>query len=199
MRHRCQKLVFQTAQLFRFRAEHLLAREQGLALGLRAQPLGDLRLQAFIALLQLTRTLGNTRFELLVRERQGHSSLVQVDKHAHLRAQDRRDNGRENVVNSPELIAPGRLHLVSVAGDEDDGRVPPVLVPPDEVGGLESVDVGHVDIEQQHGEFAFEHPLQRLGPRMRFDNLCVEILEQRAIDEELFRQVIDNENARARM
>jgi hypothetical protein len=37
-----------------------------------------------------------------------------------------------------------------------------VLVASHEVGGFQSIDVGHVDIEQDDGELSFENPLQRL-------------------------------------
>ena len=80
--------------------------------------------------------------------------MVQVDEDLDLGAQDLGHDRREDVVDRAERIAARRLHLVGVRGDEDDRRVRRALVLADQRRGLEAVDVGHVDVEQDDRELA---------------------------------------------
>ena len=90
---------------------------------------------------------------------------VQLDEHLDLGAQHLRHHRRQDVVDRAERVAARGLHLVGVGGDEDDRRVRRALVLADQRGGLEAVDVGHVDVEQDHRELALQHLAQRLGAR----------------------------------
>ena len=67
----------------------------------------------------------------------------------------------------------------------------------DKRGGLEPVDVRHVDIEQDDRKGTLEDLLESLGARMRLDDLRVDIAQQRRVDQQLLWQVIDDEDAGA--
>ena len=92
---------------------------------------------------------------------------IEIDEHAHLAAQDRRHDGRQDVVDGAELVAALRLHLVGIRRHEDDRRVRRPAVLADELRRLDAVDVGHVDVEHDDGELALEQLAQRLGAGAR--------------------------------
>ena len=120
--------------------------------------------------------------------------LPQLDEHLDLAAQDIGAHRREDVVDRAERIALRRLHLVGVGGDEDDRRVRRLLVLPDELRRLQAVDVGHVDVEQDHRELARQHLAQRFRARAHHHQVLVELLEDRAEDEQLLRQIVDDQD-----
>ena len=120
--------------------------------------------------------------------------LPQLDEHLDLAAQDIRPHRRQDVIDRAERVAVRRLHLVGVGGDEDDRRVRRPLVLPDELGGLEAVDVRHVDVEQDDGELAREHLAQRLRARAHHHQVLLELLEDRPEDEQLLRQIVDDQD-----
>ena len=120
--------------------------------------------------------------------------LPQLDEHLDLAAQDIRPHRRQDVIDRAERVAVRRLHLVGVGGDEDDRRVRRPLVLPDELGGLQAVDVRHVDVEQDDGELAREHLAQRLRARAHHHQVLLELLEDRPEDEQLLRQIVDDQD-----
>ncbi len=119
---------------------------------------------------------------------------LQLDEHAHLGAQHLGHHRRQDVVDRAERVAARGLDLVGVGGDEDDRRVGAALVAPDQRGGLEAVDVGHVDIEQDHRELAGQHLAQRLGARTHEHEVLVQLLQHRLEDQQLLLQVIDDQD-----
>ena len=120
--------------------------------------------------------------------------LVELDEHLHLAAQHVGAHRREDVVDRAERVALRGLHLVGVGRDEDDGRVRRFLVLPDELRRLQAVDVGHVDVEQDHRELAVQHLAQRLGARAHHDEVLPELLENAAEDQQLLGQVVDDQD-----
>ena len=119
---------------------------------------------------------------------------IEVHEDAHLAAQDRRHDGRQDVIDGAELVAALRLHLVGIGRDEDDRRVRRPAVLADELSRLDAVDVGHVDVEHDDGELALEQLAQRLGARAHEDEVLVEILEHLAEREPFVGQIVDDEN-----
>src|SRR5436190_8475982 len=116
--------------------------------------------------------------------------LVELDEHLHLAAQHVRPYRREDVVHRAERVALRGLHLVRVRGDENDRRVRRLLVLADEAPGLQAVDVGHVDVEQDYRELAREHLLQRFAARAHRDEVLPELLEDAREDQQLLGQVV---------
>jgi hypothetical protein len=123
---------------------------------------------------------------------------VQLDEHLDLRAQDLGHDRRADVVDGAERVAALEVHVVVEVGrDEDDRRVrrlPPVS---DQLRGLESVEAGHVHVEQDHREFLRQDPLQCLLARGCRDDVLPELLEHQPQREELVRAVVDNQDAGA--
>ncbi len=119
---------------------------------------------------------------------------VQVDEDAHLAAQDRGHDRRQDVVDGAELVAALRLHLVGISRDEDDRRVRRSPVLADQLGRLDAVDVGHVDVEHDDREFALEQLAQRLGAGPHEHEVLVEVLEHLLEREAFVGQIVDDEN-----
>ena len=61
-------------------------------------------------------------------------------------------------------------------------------------GRLEAVHVRHVDVEQDDGELLLEHLLQRLLAGAGGDDVLPQLLEDRAEDDMLVRQVVDDQD-----
>ena len=141
------------------------------------------------------RLLGRGTRRLVLR--QGARALLhleQLDEHLHLAAQHIGAHRREDVVDRAERVALRGLHLVGVGGDEDDGRVRRFLVLADQLRRLQAVDVGHVDVEQDHRELAVQHLAQRFGARAHHHQVLPELLEDAAEDQQLLGQVVDYED-----
>ncbi len=168
-----------------------------LALGLGALPLCNFSLETLVDTLQLARTLGDTRFEFLIGAGQSRVCPKQLNEHPNLGAQHWSDDGREDEVHRTELISPRRLHLVRIRRDKDDGCMATIAMLADQTRRLEAIDVRHIDVEQNHREFGVQDSLQRFRAGARDDDMCVDLLEQRAVHQPLLRQVVDDENLRA--
>ena len=110
---------------------------------------------------------------------------MQLHEDLHLAAQHFGHHRREDVVDRAERVAARGLHLVGIGRDEDDRRVRRALVLSDQRRGLETVDVGHVDVEQDHREFTLEQHAQRLASRSNQDHLLCQRFEHRGEDHQL--------------
>ncbi len=174
MRHRCKKLILEPAESLRLGAQVFFPLEY---------------------LLQLRGPGRHSKLEILIRVRQRGVCLKQVYEDADLRAQDWRNHRREDVIDGPKLIATHDLHLIGVARDENDRRVAAVLVIADQARRFQAIDIGHVDVEENHREFFAQHLLQRLGAGRGEDDVGIEIFEQRAIHQPLLGQIVNDENS----
>src|SRR5439155_847662 len=84
----------------------------------------------------------------------------ELDEDGDLRAQDDRVVGLEHVVDRARLVA--AEDVVLLLGDrrhEDDRDRARALPALDVVGGLEAVELGHLDVEQDHREIVVEQAL----------------------------------------
>jgi hypothetical protein len=118
----------------------------------------------------------------------------QLDEHPHLGAQHLRHHRRGNVVDGTERVAALGLDLVDVGGDEDDRRLGRLAVLADQAGGLQPVDVGHVDIQQDHRELHLQDVAQRLLPGPGTDDVLVQLVEDGAEDDMLLGQVVHHQD-----
>jgi len=196
MRHGSQELVLQPAQLFSLTAQQLLPRQQRFALVLGMQPLLDLSAQPLIGAHQFGRALRDARLELLIRARERRPGRKEIEEHRNLRPHYGRDDGHLDVIDDAHRVSAGALHVICVGRDQDDGRVPCVAVLTQELGSLQPVHAGHVNVEQNEGELLVEHALQRLFAGLRHNDLGVQALEGRAVNHAFLRQVIDDQNSR---
>jgi hypothetical protein len=118
----------------------------------------------------------------------------QFDEDPHLGAKDLGHHRRQDVVDRAQRVAAAGLDLVRVGGDEDDGGVRRSLVTPDESGRLQPVDVGHVDVQQDHRELARQYLAQGLGARAHADDVLLQVLQHRLEDHQLLGQVVDDQD-----
>ncbi|CAN1574254.1 hypothetical protein MCELHM10_03567 [Paracoccaceae bacterium] len=99
--------------------------------------------------------------------------LVEVDEDGHLRPQDQRVEGLEDVVHGPRVVALEEMRLVLVDRREEDDRRPPrLLARADQRRRLVAVHPRHEHVEQDHRELVAQQMPQRLGPRAGADHLA---------------------------
>jgi len=89
----------------------------------------------------------------------------EIDEDADLRAQDRGVEGLEDVVDRARVVAAEHVPaLLRDRGEEDDGNVSCALAPADQLGGLEAIELRHLDVHQDQGELLAQQPAQGLDP-----------------------------------
>jgi hypothetical protein len=84
--------------------------------------------------------------------------------------------------------------VVAERGHEDDRHALGALALANELGGLEAVHAGHVDVEQDYGEVVVEQAAQRLTPGIGADDGLPKLLEHRLERQQLVRLVVDDED-----
>ena len=86
------------------------------------------------------------------------------------------------------------MHFVAVVGgDEDDRDVRGAAATADQGRGLESVQAGHVDVEEDGREIPIQHLLQRLLAGSSGKQVLPDILQNRQVDEQLIGPIVDDQ------
>jgi hypothetical protein len=152
--------------------------ELPVALGARAAELGELLFGEQLGLLM----------DLLV-------LLPELDEDRNLGAQDLRVERFEHVVDRADLVAAEDVPLLfRECGQEDDRDEARPLALLDHLGDLEAVEVGHLDVEQDHREVvSVQQAAERLCAGARADELVPERLEDRLQREEVLGPIVDEE------
>ena len=104
-------------------------------------------------------------------------------------------HGLRQVLRDAELAATPALGGLIARADHHDGAVQPAVVTKI-LRDLEPVHVGHVDVEQDHGEVVPQDLLERVRAGRGGDDVQPEFLEDRAVREDLLREVVDDQDAR---
>jgi hypothetical protein len=170
-----------------------------LAVRLRGPDLVRLRLgQEPVALLALASHLRELLFleqyrllpELLV-------LLVQLDEDRDLGQEDLRIERLEDVVDSARRVAAKDLLLVlRDRRYEDDRHVTRALALLDQRRGLEAVELGHLHVEEDHGDLVAEELPERLVAGVRVQQRLSERREDAFEREQVLRPVVDEEDVR---
>src|SRR3981081_4085841 len=120
---------------------------------------------------------------------------VQVDENLDFRPQNLRDDGGRYVIDGAERVCLGGVQLVAiVGGDEDDGYVRRSAAATDQGRGLETVQAGHVDIQQDGRKVPIEHLLQRLLTGSGGEQGLTDILHNGLVDKQLIRPIVDDQD-----
>ncbi len=92
----------------------------------------------------------------------------ELDEHRDLRPQHLGLDRELDVVDRPQRVAACHAGLeLAHRGHEDDRRLLGAGPPADQAGGLEAVELRHVDVEQDHRELVAQERAQRLVPGAR--------------------------------
>ena len=127
------------------------------------------------------------------------ATLMKLDQHCDLAAQDLRYDRYGDVVDCAELVALQPVELADVhGGDEDDRRQLQSRMLPHQARHLEAVHFRHVHIQQDRCELLFEQPFQRLRARERPDALNAQAVQDRLVGQESRRLVVHEQDAGAR-
>ncbi len=86
-----------------------------------------------------------------------------------------------------------------VSGQEDDRRVPRAVALPDQVGELEAVHAGHLDVHKDQAEVVAQQPAQRLDAGAGPDQVLTQVAQCRLEDEEVAGRVVDHEDVDPRL
>ena len=124
--------------------------------------------------------------------------LVQVDEDRDLRAQHERVERLQHVVHGARGVpAEDVMELLADRGQEDDRDVTRLLAPLDVGGGLEAVELGHLDVHQDQGELVAQEVTERLVPGARADEGLSEGFEHRLQRDQVLDLVVDQQDLRA--
>jgi len=123
---------------------------------------------------------------------------IEIHEHRHLRSQHVGVEGLEHVVHRAHRVTleDVRVFLADRA-QEDDRDGSRFLARLDDLRDLEAVHTRHLDVEQDHGEFLAQHPLQSFRPRVGANQILAELLENRFEREKIFRSIVDEEDVDA--
>ena len=126
-----------------------------------------------------------------------HVLAVEIDEHRDLRTQDLRVERLEEIVDcAGRIAAKNVMLLLRDRGEEDDRDRTRLLPLSDQPGSLEAVELGHLDVEQDHGDVVQEQPAERLLAGPREDEILAERLEDRLQRDEVLMLVVDKEDVR---
>ena len=118
----------------------------------------------------------------------------ELHEHADLGAQNLGMKRLEDVVDRAELVAAEHTGLVPAhRGQKNDRRVMRFVALANQAGGLESVQIGHLHVEQDHRKFTLQQRPQRLATRLSLDKVLVHVGQDRLQSEQV-RALIDQKN-----
>jgi uncharacterized cupredoxin-like copper-binding protein len=120
---------------------------------------------------------------------------IELHEYLHLGAQYLGNDRRHDAVDRAERIAFRAVHCFGVCRQEDDRRVGALLAAAYVAGGLETVHSRHVDVEQDDGEFALEHALQRFLTRLCGDDVLSQLGERAGERDQVGRPIVHDEDA----
>jgi hypothetical protein len=151
-----------------------------------------------VALLALAAKLGELLLlELLRLTPKLLRLLMQLDEDRDLRAQDFRIERLEDVVDGAGGVAAEDLLLVlRDRGDEDDGHVLRPLALLDQRGGLEAVELGHLDVQQDDRDVVVQKLAQRVLARVGVEEVLAEWIQDALEREQVLRPVVDEQDVR---
>ena len=120
---------------------------------------------------------------------------MQLDEYLHLRPQDLGLERLEHVVHRANRISSKDvLGFLVDRGEENDRDVPRALARIDESRRLETVQVRHLHVEQDHRELALEQAAQCVLTRRRAHEMLSQRLEDRLEGEQVLRPVVDDQD-----
>ncbi len=123
--------------------------------------------------------------------------LEQIDEHRDLGPENHRIDRLEHEIDGAQRVTARDLFAVTVmGGDEDDRRRPRLLAFADQIRQFVAVDIGHLHVEQQDGDFAIQQDAQSLLARLGLDDLLAQRREQIGQDQEILRLVVDDQDRR---
>ncbi|HEV3438103.1 MAG TPA: hypothetical protein VG122_12130 [Gemmata sp.] len=86
--------------------------------------------------------------------------LEKFDESGDLGPDDDRHQRFDEIIDCTQGVSPLDREVVALESrEEDDGCVPGLFPAPDQLGRLEPVQVGHLDVQQEDGELVAEQPL----------------------------------------
>ena len=123
----------------------------------------------------------------------------ELDEHRDLRPQHLGLDRELDVVDRPQRVAACHAGLeLAHRGHEDDRRLLGAGPPADQAGGLEAVELRHVDVEQDHRELVTQERAQRLVPGARGRHLHAEVRQDRLERQQLVGAVVDQQHVHGR-
>src|SRR6476620_4252260 len=116
--------------------------------------------------LQLGRPLGHTLFQLAIQLLELLGLAVKLNKDLDLGTQQIGDDRDWHIVHCSHLVAAHQVNISKVnSGDENDRGSLAARVFANHGGKLESVEIRHADIQENHRDFSLEQVLKSVRGR----------------------------------
>ena len=147
--------------------------------------------------LQLRGSLGDAPLQFAIQPLQLPRLAKQIHEDADLGAQNLRNDRHRHVVDRAARVSLEPVEIGQMdAGDEDDRRLLKARVLAHHRRQLESVELRHADIDQDHGHVGVEQMIERLARGTRRNQRFTEPAEHRLVAQQLARLIVDEKNVR---
>ena len=121
---------------------------------------------------------------------------AELDEHRHLGAQDLGLEGLDHVVHGARGVGQGDLlHLRDLGGEEDDRDVARARTGADDARGLQAVEPGHADVEEDDRDVLAQQRPQRLLAGLGADQSLAQRLQDRPQRRQVLLVVVDQQDA----
>ena len=116
---------------------------------------------------------------------------IEIDEDTDFRAQHLWNDRNRHVVDRAHFIAAQSIQVGNLnRGNEDHRGFLEARVFADHRGQLEAVELGHADVDQNHGNFVLEEIFQGFASRGRHHEIFAKLLENDLIGEQLGRLIV---------
>ena len=151
--------------------------------------------QAGVGLLELGGACADAILELGIEPLELPRLAIELGKHPDLGAQHFRHHRHRHVVDRAHLIAAQPVDVADLdRRDEDHRGLLEARMFADHGGELETVELGHADVDQDDRDFVLEQEFQRLAAGSGDDQILAELLQDDFIGEQLGRLIVDQKD-----
>ena len=121
--------------------------------------------------------------------------LKEFDENRHLRSQDISIDRLHDVINRAQGVSAAEMaDAGGVRSQKDDRDVARFFAAANQLRRLQSVDAGHVDVQQHYGYIVIEKIAQRILARRRAHQISVRRLQDRLERQQIGGAVVDHQN-----
>ena len=119
---------------------------------------------------------------------------AQLDKNADLGAQNLGHNWLEQKIHRAQIVAAEQMFIAAVTGKKQNGRVAGALARTDQLGGLKTVHVRHLHVQQDGREIVVQQMAQGFGTGTRQHQLLAQPLQCRFERHQIVRRVVHQQD-----
>ena len=142
--------------------------------------------QPRVGIFKLAGARANPVFKLGIESFKLPCLAIEIDEDTDFRAQHFRDDRNRHVVDRSHFVAAEAVQIGNLdGGDENHRGFLETRMFTDHGRELETVELGHADVDQNHGNFVLEQIFQGFSSRSRYHEIFAKLLENNLISEQL--------------